>query len=132
MAVRLESNVTIIVRSAFEKKVTKIPLWDDEEIHPMGSEMDRYLISVPTGDDPAQTISHWESIGLTAFDSDINSGRVWRDFVVFSLWAIPKGLGNSYHCENWPLRNTSCTWLDFDYAEEHHFEKIRHVLDETE
>ena len=98
----------------------------------MGSELDRYLLSMPTGYDPAQTISHWEGMGLTAFASDIKSGRVWKDFVVFSLWAIPQGLGKPVQCEYWPLRNISCTWLDFEYAEKHNFEKIRHVLDVTE
>jgi hypothetical protein len=132
VAVRLDSNVTIFVRSILEKKVARIPLEDDTEIHPMGSEMDRYLISMPTGYDPDQTIAHWESMGLTAFDSDINSGRVWKDFVVFSLWAIPQGPDKPCHCEYWPLRNTSCNWLDFEYAKKHNFEKIRHVLDVAE
>ena len=132
MAVRLDSNVTIFVRSILEKKVTIVPLRDDEEIHPMGSEIDRYLLSIPTGYDPDQTIFHWESMGLTAFDTDINSGRVWKDFVVFSVWATPQGLGKPCHYENWPLPNTSCTWLDFEYAKKHRFEKIRHVLDVTD
>jgi len=129
VSVRLDSGVTILLRSVFEEKVTTIPLDNETQIDPMGSEMDRYLIQVPLSCDPAQAISHWESMGLTAFDPEIKSGRVWKDFVVFSLWGTPQGLAKPHHIEYWPLPNTSCTWLDFEFAKKYDFQKIRHASD---
>lgn len=130
MAVEFHQEYSVILlRSVLERVFG--PIDDNTTFEPSGSDFDRYIVQVRLGWKPEDAMKHFEEFGLVAFDEEVSSGKVWKDFVVFENYYSDLSQ-KSWEYEVWPLRNTSCGWLDFDFAKKHKYQKIRHVLDSTD
>ena len=125
MAVDFHEEYSIVILRTSLARVAG-PFDDDIIIHPSGSDLDQFLVQMRLGWKPEDAIKHFEGWGLVAFDEEIPSGSVWKDFVVFERY-FDRFEQKSWEYEVWPLRNTTCGWLDFDFAKAHGYQKIRHI-----